>query len=152
MNYVNNEWIYKDCSGQIKIDRQKLYCHMKEHLKLKITDAGNIYLLNDNIYKRLSEREFKALIKEYLPVEYRHDKDWVSVWKEFATDFPDVAETDFNSNENIVPFQNGILELDSGELRAFDENDLITRKIECDYIPNKTLDNAPIFSSYLHKL
>ena len=63
MNYVNNEWIYRDCNGQIRIDRQKLYCYLKEHLKLKITDAGNIYLLNDNIYKRLSEREFKALIK-----------------------------------------------------------------------------------------
>ncbi|MFQ9802377.1 MAG: hypothetical protein ACLR23_29660 [Clostridia bacterium] len=32
--------------------------------------------------------------------------------KKFATDFPDVEETDFNSNENIVPFQNGILLLE----------------------------------------
>ena len=152
MDIKNYSWIYRDFNGQIRIDRQKLYCHMKEHLKLKITEAGNIYLLNDNIYKRLSEREFKALIKEYLPVEYRNNKDWESVWKEFSTDFPDVKETDFNSNENLVPFQNGILELDSGELRGFDEKDLITRKIECDYIPNRTLDNAPIFSSYLHKL
>ncbi|MBC8543215.1 DNA primase family protein [Bianquea renquensis] len=112
MDIKNYSWIYRDFNGQIRIDRQKLYCHMKEHLKLKITDAGNIYLLNGNIYKRLSEREFKALIKEYLPVEYRHDKDWESIWKEFATDFPDVEETDFNSNENIVPFQNGILLLE----------------------------------------
>lgn len=145
-------WVYTDHDGRRRINRQQLYCHLKEHLKLMITDAGNIYLLNDNIYKKLSEREFKALIKEYLPVEYRHDKDWEAIWKEFLTDFPDAEETDFNSNENIVPFQNGIIELDSENLRAFDEKDLITRKIECNYIPNKTLEDAPIFNSYLHKL
>ena len=87
MDLKNYPWIYKGFNGQISIDRQKLYCHMKEHLKLKITDTGNIYLLNNNIYKRLSEREFKALIKEYLPIEYRSNKDWESVWKEFSTDF-----------------------------------------------------------------
>lgn len=43
--YKKLSWIYRDFNGQIRIDRQKLYCHMKEHLKLKITDAGNIYLL-----------------------------------------------------------------------------------------------------------
>lgn len=145
-------WVYTDHDGRRRINRQQLYCHLKEHLKLKITDAGNIYLLNDNIYKMLSERELKALIKEYLPVEYRHYKDWESVWKEFLTDFPNVEETDFNSNENIVPFQNGILELDSGNLREFDEKDLITRKIECDYIPDKLLEDVPIFNGYLHKL
>ncbi len=145
-------WVYTDHNGRHHINRQQLYCHMKEHLKLKITNAGNIYLLNDNIYKRLSEREFKAFMKEYLPIEYRSNKDWEAVWKEYSTDFPDVAETDFNSNENMVPFQNGILELDNGNLREFNEQDLITRKIECKYVPNKVLEDAPIFNRYLSKL
>ena len=61
MDIKNYSWIYRDFNGQIRIDRQKLYCHMKEHLKLKITDAGNIYLLNGNIYKRLSEENLKLL-------------------------------------------------------------------------------------------
>lgn len=152
MDKKNCPWVYTDIEGRHRINRQQLYCYMKEHLKLKITNAGNIYLLNDNIYKLLSEREFKALIKEYLPIEYRNNKDWEAVWKEFATDFPDMKETEFNADENFVPFQNGILELASGELRAFDETDLITRKIACDYIPGKTLEDAPIFRSYLHKL
>lgn len=148
----NPKWIYTDNSGRNHIDTQKLYLHLKENLNLKITDKGNVFLYNSNIYIPLSARDFKALIKEYLPIQYRESKHWESVWKEFMTDFPDVEETDFNSDENIVGFQNGVLELDKGALREYSKDDLLTRKIPCNYIENQSLDNASIFQSYLKTL
>ena len=137
MNYKDNEWIFTDFNGQMRIDRQKLYSHLKENLKMLITDKDNYYLFEDGIYKQISQREIKALIKKNLPVQCRTSKDWESVWKEFSTDFPDVKETDFNANENLVPFQNGVLDLSTGELKAFDEKLLLTRKIHCNYVVGK---------------
>lgn len=48
MEDKNYPWVYKSSDGKRHINRQQLYCHLKRHLKMKITDAGNIYLLNDN--------------------------------------------------------------------------------------------------------
>lgn len=87
-----------------------------------------------------------------MPVQCRTSKDWESVWKEFSTDFPDVKETDFNANENLVPFQNGVLDLSTGELKAFDEKLLLTRKIHCNYVVGKNIEDAPVFNSYLKTL
>lgn len=145
-------WIFTDDNSRVKILPQKLYAYMKEHLKLKITDKGNIFLYEDDVYRCLSQREFKAMIKEYLPVQYRKDKDWEAVWKEFSTDFPDVKESDFDSDETIVGFTNGVLHLNDGTLIEYDDKHLLTRKIPCKYIPNKTLEDAPVFHEYLKTL
>lgn len=152
MEFKENKWIYTDFNGQIRIDRQKLYSHLKENLKMLITDKDNYYLFEDGIYKQISQREIKALIKKNLPVQCRTSKDWESVWKEFSTDFPDVKETDFNANENLVPFQNGVLDLSTGDLKAFDEKLLLTRKIHCNYVSGKNIEDAPVFNSYLKTL
>lgn len=146
------DWIYIGTNGEQKISRQRLYIHLKENLKLKITDKGNLFLYEDKIYKRLSVRDFKAMIKSYMPVEIRSEPDWEAVWKEFCTDKPDLKETDFDSDENIIGFENGVLELDSGELKEYSEDILLTRIVPCKYYPNKSLDEAPVFKSYLETL
>ena len=151
-NEERTNWVNVDNNGKVTVRRQKLYSHLKETLKIKVTDKGNIYLKDGDIYKILLPREFKALIKEYLPVEYRTNKDWEAVYKEFITDFSDIKETDFDSDENIIGFENGVLHLDSGELSEYDEKYLLTRKIPCEYLPNKTIADAPVFENYIKTL
>lgn len=146
------EWLYIDQNGSLKVATQRLYSYMKENLKLKISDKGNIFLYENNVYRQLSVREFKAMIKSYMPIDTRTHKDWEAIWKEFCTDNPDIKETDFDSDENIIGFQNGVLKLDSGELTEYSEDLLLTRVVNCKYIPNKTLDESPIFKSYIETL
>lgn len=146
------DWIYIGTNGEQKISRQRLYIHLKENLKLKITDKGNLFLYDDKIYKKLNVRDFKAMIKSYMPVEIRSEPDWEAVWKEFCTDKSDLTETDFDSDENIIGFENGVLELDSGEMKEYSEDMLLTRIVPCEYYPNKSLDEAPVFKSYLETL
>lgn len=146
------DWIYIGSNGEQKISRQRLYIHLKENLKLKITDKGNLFLYDDKIYKKLNVRDFKAMIKSYLPVEIRSETDWEAVWKEFCTDKADLKETDFDSDENIIGFENGVLELDSGEMKEYSEDMLLTRIVPCEYYPNKSLDESPVFKSYLETL
>ncbi len=155
INFTKEEqskWVNVNHNGKIQINSQKLYEHLKDNLRLKISDKGNVYLIDENLYKLLPTRECKALIKEHLPVEYRTSKDWEAVFKEFITDFSDIKETDFDSDENIVGFENGVLHLDSGELSENDEKYLLTRKIPCNYTPNKKLEDAPTFENYIKTL
>lgn len=148
----NPEWIYTDIYGKQIINRQKLYLHIKDKLPIKITDRGNYFLFGGKTYRPISERELKALIKEFLPVEYRNKKDWTAVFDELQTDFPNIEEDAFNADENIVCFNNGVLKLDTMEFTNHSDEYLVTRMIPCNYFKNKTLDDAPIFKSYLNKL
>lgn len=146
------DWIYVAPNGMLKVSTQKLYMHLKENLNLKITEKGNLFLYEKPIYRLISPKEFKGLIKSYIPIEIRTEKDWEAVYKEFSTDEPNIFESDFNSNEKIVGFNNGILNLKSGELEEYNEDVLLTRIVSCDYQANKTLNDAPAFQDYLKTL
>lgn len=144
----NADWIYVAPNGMLKVSTQKLYMHLKENLNLKITEKGNLFLYEKPIYRPITPREFKGLIKSYIPIEIRTEKDWEAVYKEFSTDDPNAFESDFNSDEKIVGFNNGILNLKSGEMEEYNEDVLLTRIVSCNYQSNKTLDDAPVFQSY----
>lgn len=149
-NEKKNEWI--DFTHKNRVNPQKLYVHMKETQEYKVSDMSNIFIFDGKIYKQLSPREFKTIIKEKMPVEIRCKKDWEAVYDEFVTDSPDIFESDFNSDENIIGFQNGILNLSTGELMPHDEKYMLTRIIPCEYHQNQSLDNAPIFKNYITTL
>lgn len=146
------EWLYINKEGKLEVSRQILYTYLKSNLKMKISDKGNIFLYESNVYRQLSVREFKFLIKDHIPVEIRTNHDWEAVWKEFSTDNPDVNETEFDSDENLIGFENGVLDLETGKLMDYDESLLLTRSVACKYLANKTLDEAPIFKAYLDTL
>lgn len=82
------EWLYINKDGKLEVSRQTLYTYLKSNLKMKISDKGNIFLYESNVYRQLSVREFKFIIKEHIPVEIRTNQDWEAVWKEFSTDMP----------------------------------------------------------------
>ena len=145
-------WIDTHSDGQKRINSQLLYKHLKETLPLKITDKGNFYLYEGKVYRRVSQKEFKSIIKNCLPIEYRKAKDWETVWKEFNTDKPDIKESQLDANENIIGFENGILNIKNGEMMKFSKKHLLTRLVQCNYLPNKNLSEAPVFFKYLQKL
>ena len=90
VNFKDCSWIRIEADGKVKILRQELYTYLKENLHLKISGNGNMYLYDSGCYRLISNNELKALIKEYLPVQFRNNKDWEAVWREFTTDFPDI--------------------------------------------------------------
>ena len=115
VNFKDCPWIRIEADGKVKILRQKLYTYLKENLHLKISGNGNMYLYDSGCYRLISNNELKALIKEYLPVQFRNNKDWEAVWREFTTDFPDIKEEDFNCDEKHIVFENGVLDISQKE-------------------------------------
>ena len=76
VNFKDCSWIRIEADGKVKILRQELYTYLKENLHLKISGNGNMYLYDSGCYRLISNNELKALIKEYLPVQFRNNKDW----------------------------------------------------------------------------
>lgn len=146
---MNRPWITKDGSGKPVILPQVLYMAMKAERNILVTDEGNLYIYNEGCYKPLRDNELIALIKDNLPVTLRNRRHWEAVRDEFKTDHADVKEDDFDDDENIVPFENGVLNLQDMKLYAHDPKYLVTRKVNANYLEDVTLDEAPRFKQYL---
>lgn len=158
MNFLNDikvdfdkaSWIFTDEADKRHINTQKLYMHIKENYPIIITPISN-YIYNNGVYMSISETNFKAFIKEFIPVEIRKKKLWEAVYNEFITSFT-VSERSFNNDENIINFKNGVLKVDTNELLPHNKDILSTIQIPCNYIHNADLNNAPVFKQYLQDL
>ena len=150
VNFKKAEWIYHDKNGIPFVHVQSLYMYLKNHYSIVITPTNN-YLYDNGVYERLTDIEFKAFIKQFIPVETRNKKQWEAVYDEFKTCFT-VSEESFNSDENIINFKNGILDLETNTVEPHKAEVLPSIQIPCNYVADATLDSAPVFSSYLQDL
>lgn len=146
---MSESWVCEGRYGRKYIDPQKLYLHLKNELNLLYTNQENRYLYQDGYYRRLGKNDFIAIIKEYMSAEIRSSRDWEEVYKEFTTDKYNVNEEDLDSDENLVPFQNGVFNVMTGELAEHDPKYLFTRKVHANYLKGKTLENAPAFKKFM---
>ena len=118
----------------------------------------DFYLYEHGVYKLKALDELKALIKsQYLePYKYFNssfvdNKNLVKVCNSLYTDyFKFVDSTELNQDENIINFRNGLLYLDTMQLKPHNPSVYSTIQVSCNYNPNST--NAPIFSAYMDTL
>lgn len=150
---MQSKWVARNADGKVYIVTQELYKYLHDFVHLITTDSGNIYLYDGSgVWKRITPNTCKGIIKEFLPIRYRTYRHWNSIFEEFMTDLSDVEEKDFNSDENIINFQNGILDLRAMELKPHSHEHLTTIQIPCEYKPNLTWDSCPTFQKYLTDL
>ena len=118
----------------------------------------DFYLYEHGVYKLKSLEELKALIKSYYLEPYKYynssfvdNKYILKVCNSLYTDyFRFVDSTELNQDENIINFRNGLLYLDTMELKPHSSSIYSTIQISCNYNPNNV--NAPIFNDYLDTL
>lgn len=118
----------------------------------------DFYLYKHGVYKLKSIEELRAFIKAYYLEPYKYynssfvdTKNLVKVCNSLYTDyFKFVDSTELNQNENIINFRNGLLYLDSMELKPHSSSIYTTIQISCNYNPNNT--NCPIFNNYIDTL
>ena len=118
----------------------------------------DFYMYANGVYKLKSVEELKAFIKScYLePYKYYNSsfvdaKHITKVCNSLYTDyFKFVDSTELNQNENIINFKNGLLYLDSMELKPHSPNIYSTIQISCNYNPNNS--NCPVFTAYMNAL
>lgn len=149
-------WII-DTGSKEKIDTQELYLYIRDNGNIRVIKRGNdkgvvLYQYRNNRYQLLTESDCKAYIKSFLPIKSRKPSDWERVYKELMTDYADTSENDLNSNQDIINFLNGILNIKTGELLPHSPEYLTTIQIPCNWNPDLSLDDAPIFKGFIDTL
>lgn len=111
------------------------------------------YIYINGVYSAVSDEEIKGMIKryitEYLPLSLKM-KDVDEVFKNLCCDSVFHRSEELNADENIINFENGLLYLDTMELKPHTPEVLSTVQIPCRWNPSAA--SAPIFKQFLNTL
>lgn len=131
-DYLSLPWVEQTKNGQIRCVHQILCDYLREHFRLlNTTDALHIYY--NGCYVALPEKVWIAMLKNCFPSRYRQERDWKNAYKELRTDTP-IPKEMLNANEDIVNFQNGLLNIRTMELLPHTPEYLSTIQLQCNYI------------------
>lgn len=112
----------------------------------------DIFIYNDGIYTPMSWSSLRNYVKTFMPPELRTKRNVDDVVFELETE-RSCSILDFDNDENIVNFKNGLLHLNTGELTPHTPEVLSTIRIPCNYDSALTLEkDAPTFSKFLDEL
>lgn len=119
----------------------------------KATDYARCYWYENGCYNFISEQELKGVIKKYITdfdLTLLKMKDVTEVFNDLMSDRRFVPEDNLNCDENIINFQNGLLYLDTLELKEHSPKIYSTIQIPCNWNPkNSKLNGAPVFNQFL---
>ena len=140
---------YIDCPALADYTRQHLnYILVQDNL----LDTLSKYVYEHGVYVQCSEDRFRGHIKRFI-TDYKPSllrmRDVDEVVRQLNTDLTAIPATCLNRDENIINFQNGLLRLDTMELRPHDPAMLSSIQIPCDW--GEALP-TPIFDRYLDTL
>lgn len=127
--------------------RNMKYIFVKNQAK----DGVLRYYYIDGYYKLISDGEMSGIVKLFIPLFLQHSKFINEVLKLLYTDLKFVKTEDLN-NENIINFENGILHLDTGELKPHSPTYLSTIRIPCNYYKEVEPPKTNYFNSFMNTL
>lgn len=151
----------KDKSGNVvgeRICAPLLADHIRENLHyFFVRDGANSavrrYVYKGGCYRLQSDDEFKgaikAFIKGYNP-EILRSKDVNEVFFDLTTDSNWLDDDQLNADENIINFQNGILNLETMQLEPHDPKHLCTIQIPCDWSEDDL--ETPVYDEFIKTL
>lgn len=163
---INNDiedanWLeyYIDKHGNLirKVNCPKLAQFIRNNLNyifVRNNAKSNIlrYFYIDGYYKLVSDDEVRGFIKLCIPLEWQKTKDINEVLNLLYTDMKFVPIEKLNADENIINFNNGVLHLDTLELKPHSPNYLSTIRIPCNYKKDVVVPETHYFDNFIHDL
>lgn len=107
------------------------------------------YIYYKGKYNLISDNEFKALIKAFLPYDICKPKHYNEVFDLLCTDLKYISIEKMNDNENLINFENGILDLSSKKMFPHSSKLLMDIQIPCAYIENVPSPETHYFDKFL---
>lgn len=147
--YVKREYTIKpmELSNWIKENLNYIF------VRGTANEGSMIYVYSDGYYKYISENEFKGFIKSFIPYQLRKSKDINEIFIDLTTEMKFVDYEELNADEDIINFEDGILNLKTWKLEPHDPKYLSTIQIPAKYkeveVANATAYN---FEKYMMKL
>lgn len=112
-----------------------------------------IYVYMNGVYKLVSDNEFKGFIKSFIPYQLRKTREINEVFVELTTDLKFVDYESLDKDEDIINFEDGILNLDTMELKPHSSEILSTVQIPAKYREIESCEETPtVFENYMLNL
>ena len=139
-------YFFENGNGQISINTALLACYIRERNKYifvrnQATENVNRFTYKEGCYRQTSDDEFKGYIKNFITAYNKATlkmKDVYEVFNNLITDDNFVSGDKLNADENIINFQNGLLDLKTMKLKAHTSDVYSTIQIPCNYNPSAT--------------
>lgn len=142
---------------RVKINCPRLSQFIRENLSfIFVRDNAKSGILKffyiDGYYKLISDEELKGLIKACIPLEWQKNQDINEVFNLLSTDLNFVPMEALNNDENIINFKNGVLHLDTMELKPHSPEYLTTIRIPCNYYADVPVPETHYFDRFMDDL
>lgn len=151
-------YFYENKKGEICVSASMLaeYIRKNSHyifVRNQATEGVNRFWYKHGCYCPVSDDELKGYIKTFITkynVSLLKMRDVYEVFNDLITDLQFVKGEQLNDNENIINFQNGLLFLDTMELKPHTPDIYSTIQIPCNWNPGAI--SSPIFDDFLDTL
>lgn len=155
-NYMNtkNEYWIKNTEHGRKIIPGYLSQHISNIVHFEIIRTYNgkgVFMLYDSgVYKQSSDDEIKKIISTYIPRELRAERIIEDTFKLLKYEKELKEEIDFQGDEWIINFKNGLLDLNENKFKEHTHK--YFSNIQLNVVYDKDADKCDIFDKYLDDL
>lgn len=147
----------KDGTITYSVSRTQLAAYFRAHEHYFFLDTGGekplAFLYSDGYYKAVDDNIFKGCIKKHIE---RFDENLVKsgdldeVYKLLVTDGKNVRANELDNVESLICFKNGLLDINTLELKPHSPDILCTVQIPCSW--TESPKPCPRFTEYLETL
>ena len=148
-------YFFENDKGKLSINTALLARYIRERSKYifvrnHATEGVNRFWYRNGCYCHISDEELRGYIKSFVT---KYDemllkmRDVHEVFNNLTTDLNFVKGDKLNADENIINFQNGLLDLETMELKPHSPDVITTIQIPCNYNPTAT--DSPTFDKFL---
>lgn len=136
----------------------KLSAYLKKHsnfifVKNEATQRPFTYCYLDGYYQLFSDEEIMAFIKKYIPQDLITSREIKEILFDLKTQLKFVNFDKLNENEDLINFQDGFLNIKTGDFFEHTPEILSTIQIPANYKDIQNSDgNSPVFDKYMDKL
>ena len=110
------------------------------------------YFYIDNYYKLVADTELKGIIKAFIPSQMQKMKDINEVFCLLEANVKFKQLDKINNNPFIINFNNGLLNIKTGELQPHSPKYLCTVRIPCNYIEKAPIPTTHYFDNFINNL
>ncbi len=111
------------------------------------------YLYESGCYRLYADEMIKGIIKSYIEAfdsNLLKMRDVNEVFQQLVTDLNFIRSDQLNSNEHIINFQNGLLDIRTLDLSEHDPSVVSTIQIPCDWKGQE--QSTPVFDAFMDRL
>lgn len=157
---IDIDWVYcySTSSGiRTKINGAKLARFILNNLKyfyISTTTEEKVpkYFYESGVYKNYTDSKIKKIIRYYIPTEVCQYKDIIEVLNLMGTEAKYISINELNTDENLINFKNGVLDLKENKLLPHSPKYIMTIQLPVEYKEYVEKPTTNYFDNFLYTL